>query len=147
MQNDPGMPPDLPPPQAQTPPPPQYPTQYAYLQPVPREQQVRQWAMLLHLASLLGLVVPFGGLIGILLVWQIKKTEFPELDAHGKEAMNFQLSMIIYMFVSFLLMLVIIGIFIAIVLWLVWLILPIISAVHANDGKLWRYPLSIPFFR
>jgi uncharacterized protein len=128
------------------PPPAQYPPQY-YVQPVPREQQVRQWAMLLHLASLLGLAVPFGGLIGVLLVWQIKKVEFPELDAHGKEAMNFQLSMMIYAVVSFILIFFIIGIFLLFVLGLVWLILPIISAVQANDGKLWSYPLCIPFFK
>jgi uncharacterized protein len=127
------------------PPPPPYAPMYT--QPLSRELQVRQWAMFVHLASLIGLVVPFGGLVGVLVMWQMKRQEFPEIDPHGKEAMNFQLSMMIYMFVSVLMIFIIVGILTTLILGLVWIILPIIGAVNANDGKLWRYPLVIPFFK
>ena len=54
--------------------------------------EVRQWAMFCHFAAFLGLVLPFGNLIGPLIVWQIKKDVHPFIDDQGKEALNFQIS-------------------------------------------------------
>ena len=60
-----------------------------------REQQIRNWSMLCHLSALAGLFIPFGYIIGPLIVWQIKKSELPEIDPHGKESLNFQLTMLV----------------------------------------------------
>ena len=51
--------------------------------------EARQWAMFCHFAAFLGLVFPFGNLLGPLIVWQIKKDMDPFVDAQGKEALNF----------------------------------------------------------
>lgn len=113
--------------------------------PVDIEQQTRQWAMLLHLSLLAGFVIPFGGLIVPILIWQLKKTELPGIDAHGKVVVNWIISLIIYAIVCGLLCLVLIGIPLLLILAVLHLIFPIIGAVKANEGELWKYPLSITF--
>jgi uncharacterized Tic20 family protein len=62
------------------------------------------WAMFCHLAGLGGLVVPaIGSVIAPLVIWQIKKDEFEFVDDQGKEAVNFQISILIYALVAGLL--------------------------------------------
>ena len=72
-------------------------------------QEARQWAMFCHFAAFLGLVFPFGNLLGPLIVWQIKKDFDPFVDAQGKEALNFQISVALAAVVCFILMVVVIG--------------------------------------
>lgn len=115
--------------------------------PVPQEAQVRQMAMLLHLSQFLGFVVPFAGLAAPIIIWQVKKTEMPEIDAHGKMITNWIISALIYGAFSFVLIFLLIGIPMLMVLGLLALIFPIIGAIRANDGELWRYPLTINFIK
>src|SRR5512137_1636318 len=70
--------------------------------PVPsgNDSQARTWNMLCHLSALAGYIIPFGNVLGPLLVWQIKKNEFPSVDEHGKAALNFQLTVLIAVFAS-----------------------------------------------
>src|ERR1700688_113983 len=69
-----------------------------------REQQVRTWSMLCHLSALAVLLFPFGNILGPLLIWQIKRNDLPEIDPHGKESLNFQITVLIITLVfSFLL--------------------------------------------
>lgn len=56
----------------------------------------KQWAMFLHFSILAGFVIPIAGLIVPIIIWQIKKTELPEIDAHGKVVANWIISAIIY---------------------------------------------------
>src|SRR5260221_14509524 len=70
----------------------------------------RQWAMALHFSVLLGFVFPFAGLIVPILIWQLKKSELPWLDIHGKHVANWIISKINYLFASGLLCIVFIGI-------------------------------------
>jgi hypothetical protein len=107
----------------------------------------KQWAMLLHFSLLAGFVVPFAGLIVPIIIWQLKKTEFPEIDAHGKVVVNWMISLIIYGAVCFLLSFILIGIPLLIVLGALAVIFPIIGGIKANNGELWKYPLSIPFLK
>ena len=55
-------------------------------------QEARQWAMFCHFAAFIGLVFPFGSLLGPLIVWQLKRESDPFVDAQGKEALNFQIT-------------------------------------------------------
>lgn len=64
-----------------------------------------------------------------------------------KEALNFAISMSIYSAIGYFLVLAIIGIFLLVGLFLFWVIVLIIAAVKANEGKPHRYPLSIRFIR
>ena len=65
----------------------------------PREQQVRTWTMLVHLAALAVFLFPVGLVLGPLIIWLIKRNELPEVDQHGKEAVNFQLTVFIVNFI------------------------------------------------
>ena len=57
-------------------------------------KDARLWSMIFHLAGLAGIVIPtVGNIVGPLIIWQIKKDDFPFVDEQGKEAVNFQISM------------------------------------------------------
>jgi hypothetical protein len=105
----------------------------------------RTWAMLSHLSSLAGFVIPFGNIVGPLVIWSIKKDEFPLVEDQGKEALNFQISMTIYIIASVILILLLVGIPLLIGLGLFDLIVTVIAAINANDGVKYRYPLCIRF--
>jgi uncharacterized Tic20 family protein len=122
--------------------------------PAPDPQtSTRSWEVLCHLSSLVGLLgVPFGNIIGPLIVWLVKRDASPGVDAHGKESLNFHISWTIYGLVlaaiAAILMIVVIGIFLWPVLilgWIAMLILVIIGSVKAGNGELYRYPLTIRF--
>jgi uncharacterized Tic20 family protein len=100
--------------------------------------------VLLHLSFLAGLVFPFGGsVIAPLVFWLVKRNQCPVFDQHGKEAVNFQISMVIYLFVSFILCIVGIGFLMLLILPILMLVFSIIAAVKASSGEFYRYPLTI----
>jgi len=104
--------------------------------------------VLCHASALLGLFLHFfGHLLGPLIVWLVKRGDSPEIDAHGKESLNFQLSMLIYDAIAFVLCFVLIGIPILILLWVLNTIFVIIASIQASEGKLYRYPLAISLIR
>lgn len=103
----------------------------------------RQWAMFLHFSLLAGFVIPFGGLIIPILIWQLKKAEFPSIDAHGKVVANWIISAGIYGFVFFLLSFILIGVPLLIALGVCSVVFAIIGGIKANSGELWRYPGSL----
>jgi len=108
------------------------------------EKKDHTWEMLCHLSALSGLIgVPFGNILGPLIVWQVKKNEVPALEQHGKEALNFHISLLIYGAVAGVLVFVIIGIPLLILIWLGGIVCSIIGAVRANDGGFYRYPMTI----
>ncbi|HZA37623.1 MAG TPA: DUF4870 domain-containing protein [Candidatus Baltobacteraceae bacterium] len=105
---------------------------------------VRTWCVLCHAAALLGLFFHFlGHLLGPLIVWLVKRGDSPEIDAHGKESLNFQISMLIYDAIAAILCLVLIGIPILIGLWILNTVLVIIASIQASEGKFYRYPITI----
>ena len=108
-----------------------------------RNREVRLWAMVLHLSVLAGFVVPLAGLIVPLVIWLLKKEDIPEIDAHGKIVVNWIISAIIYGAVSYVLTFLLIGFLLLIALAVLVVIFPIIGAIKAYNGEIWRYPLSI----
>ena len=106
----------------------------------------RNWAVAAHLSSLsLYLGIPFGDLLGPLIVWLIKKGESPFTEAHAKESLNFQISLLIYAAVSFLLLFFLVGFLLLPALIVLHVVLSIVAAIKASEGKLYRYPLTIRF--
>jgi uncharacterized protein len=105
---------------------------------------IRTWCVLCHASALLGLFFHFlGHLLGPLIVWLVKRGDSPEVDAHGKESLNFQISMLIYDAVAAILCFVLIGIPLLIALWVLNTVLVIIAAIQASEGKFYRYPITI----
>ncbi|WP_139489852.1 DUF4870 domain-containing protein [Brevibacillus dissolubilis] len=107
----------------------------------------RTWAMVAHLVVFSSFIIPFGNIIGPLVVWLSKREQSAFVDHHGKEALNFAISTMMYAFVSFLLTIVVIGIFALIALGLFWMTVTIMAALKANDGEVYRYPLTIRFIK
>jgi uncharacterized Tic20 family protein len=113
---------------------------------IPRE--ARQWAMACHLVALVGLLGNgVGFVLGPLIVWLLKKEDHPFIDEQGKESLNFQITMLIIMFISVLFTLVIVGFAFLIIAAFIMTIFPIIGAIKANDGEHYRYPFSIRFIK
>ena len=106
--------------------------------------EVRNWCVLCHASALAGLFFHFfGHLLGPLVVWLIKRVDSPEIDAAGKESLNFQISMLIYDIIAFILCFVLIGIPILIALWILNTVFVIIASVKTSQGEFYRYPLTI----
>jgi uncharacterized protein len=110
-----------------------------------QRKRAREWATVLHLSLFAGHIIPFGGIIAPIIIWQMKKDELPELDAHGRNAINWIISFIIYAALSILLCFVLIGFALLLVVVILNVVFPIIAAVKANEGRVWKYPLTIRF--
>jgi uncharacterized Tic20 family protein len=129
-----------------------------------QQQQVRTWSMLCHLSALAGLIIPFGSILGPLIVWQIKKNELPEIDPHGKESINFQITILIITIIFGALLFGTLGYgafvgspfalfagsfglgsILSLIRLISW-ILVVLASIRANNGELFHYP-SIKFIR
>lgn len=107
--------------------------------------------MLIHLLSLL------TGFLGPLILWLVKRQESTFVDFHGKECINFNLSMLLYSIILMAVSLVVavvtlgIGIFFLfpayILLGIGLLVLEIMACIAANNGQWHRIPLTIRFIR
>jgi len=118
-------------------------------------KDARMWAMICHLGGLGGLlpIVPaIGCIIAPLIIWQVKKDEDPFIDEQGKEAVNFQISMLLYALAgSVACAITCIGAFlipvVVVIVGIFDLVFLLIAAVKANDGHHYRYPLTIRFIK
>ena len=107
-------------------------------------KDAKMWGMFCHLAALVAYIgIPFGHVLGPLIIWLIKKDDFAFVQDQGKEALNFQISMTIYALVSSALICIGIGVFLLIAVGIVNLIFIIIASIAANKGEAYRYPLCI----
>lgn len=101
------------------------------------------FAMLCHLTALSGLVIPFGNIIGPLVIWLMKKDVYPVVDDQGKESLNFQISIFIYLIASAILIIILIGIILMVAVGVFAIVMTIIASIKANEGVKYRYPLCI----
>jgi hypothetical protein len=120
-------------------------------------QNDKNYSAITHLSSFAGWVFPFGNIIAPLILWLAKKNESTYIDIHGKAAVNFQLSLMLYCFLLALLIIPItiftlglglIALLLSIVPILVLIIVLIISAsIKANNGEYYNYPFTIEFIK
>lgn len=99
----------------------------------------RNLAMLTHLSGiLLGFIVP-------LIIWLMNKdkTEKAWLNEQAKEALNFQITVLIAYFVSAILVVIIIGGLLGLAVWVANLVFCIIAGMAVNKGESYRYPLTL----
>jgi uncharacterized protein len=121
---------------------------------------VRGWGIGAHLAGLgIGLATAaLFGFAGPLAVWLIKRDEHPFIDHHAKEALNFQLTVLVAILGAGVLAIpvVILGVLtlgigllligvIVLAAVVAWFVFPIVGAVKASNGEGYRYPLTIRF--
>lgn len=142
------------PPPIAPPPPPVAPAPPVVPPPNP-ESQARTWNMLCHLSALAALIgIPFGNILGPLLIWQIKKNEFPSVEVHGNAALNFQITVTLAVLagavVAFALSFFCVGFLLFPVVMLIGLagmVFAIIAGLKANNGEDYKYPCSIEFVK
>ena len=112
----------------------------------PAATNVRTWSAFCHASALLGVFVHFPGhVLPPLILWLAKRDDSPEIDAHGKEALNFQISMLLYNAVAAVFCLILIGFAFLAILWVLNAVFVIIAAIQASEGKFYRYPMTIRF--
>ena len=110
---------------------------------VPTENE-RTWGMLAHLSALAGLVMPLIGIVlGPLVVWLARRDESEFVAAHAKEALNFNISVLLGALACMLLMLVFIGFLLGTALFVAWLVMMLVAAIKASEGQTYRYPFSL----
>jgi uncharacterized protein len=117
----------------------------------PTVQQSRQWALFAHLSAFAGLLIGLN-FLGPMIIYLVKRNEDPYVADHAREALNFNLSVFLYLLVggiaAVILTLVLIGLLLFPFLFAIaiaWIVLTIIAAIKANNGEPYRYPLTIRF--
>ncbi len=101
------------------------------------------WGLFAHLAAFAGFIFPIGNIIGPLVIWLTQRDQSDFLAYHGKESLNFQISIVIYAIVSGFLVLAGIGILLLLIVGLLWVVFTIIGAVRASNGERYKYPFTI----
>lgn len=109
--------------------------------------QETNWAMFCHLGSFCGYFIPLGNIIVPLVLWLVKRDEWPYVNQHGKEALNFNISFTIYAIISAVLCIVLIGFVLLAALFIMSIVFVIQATLSASKGEYYRYPLIFRFIR
>ncbi|MGN6384411.1 MAG: DUF4870 domain-containing protein [Dyella sp.] len=129
------------PPDDVVPPPPPHDEAPASIVPSAEE---RQWAMFGHLSALLGLVTAgWACFLGPLVIWLVKKDTMPFVADQAKEALNFNITVMIAGAICWILVFVLIGFVLLWALAIVWIVFTILAAIKANEGVTYRYPFAL----
>ena len=108
----------------------------------------RTYALFMHLSLLAHIVLTLFAILIPIIMWQVKKDESPFIDDHGREAVNFQISLIIWSIIFTVVSIPLgfltcgVGFAIALVPYIIGLIGMIQSAQAANHGEFYRYPMT-----
>ena len=103
----------------------------------------RTWGILTHASAFVGFVIPFGNILAPLIIWAIKKDESRFIDENGKEAINFQITWTVLLFVVGLTIFLVIGLVLVPIVALAWVILVVIAIIRASNDEVYDYPLTI----
>jgi uncharacterized Tic20 family protein len=105
----------------------------------------KTWGMLAHLLSLAGYIgIPFGNVIAPLVVWLVKRDTSKFVDYHGKESLNFQINILVYLLVSIPLLFCIVGIFTMAAAYVYGVVMAIVAAIKANNQGKQRRDVPVP---
>lgn len=105
----------------------------------------KDYLILMHLSQYCSMVVPILGIVAPVVLWITNKDNDALVDASGRNILNWNISMLIYFVVCWLLLFVFIGFLLFPILVVTMLVCPIIGAAKASNGEVWKYPLSIKF--
>jgi uncharacterized Tic20 family protein len=105
----------------------------------------RNWAVVCHLGGFAVYLLPFafGHVLVPLGIWLWKRSESPFIDANGREALNFQISVTIYAIVAGVLAFVLVGFVLLAALAVFQFVLMVIASVRASQGEAYRYPFTL----
>ncbi len=115
---------------------------------IPSDPNDKKWAMAIHLSALIGLLLPLGLVLGPIIVWMLKKNEGDYFDKQGKNAVNFQLTILIAAFIFAVLGTIIKPLFaLAFVAGITGLLFAIIAGINVNSNGDYKYPFSFRFIK
>lgn len=103
----------------------------------------RTWGTISHISGLAGMIIPFASVLAPMIIWLTKGKESEYIEKHSKTAFNFQLSMFIYLAVSGILCIILIGIPMLIFFSLAWIVLTIIGTIKASEGVVYKYRFNM----
>ncbi|MEN8115073.1 MAG: DUF4870 domain-containing protein [Actinomycetota bacterium] len=112
---------------------------------VPANSDSRAWATASHLSAF----VQFAGIpaaLGPLAIWLLKRDD-PYAEAHAKEALNFNISYMIYGFVAAVSIILLVGLVLLPVVLVAWFVLVIVATAKASADEFYEYPATIRFIR
>lgn len=110
------------------------------------ELSEKQWILISHVGTLIGYAIPFGHIIVPLVIYTMKK-ESPLVREHSRRSLNFQLSITLYVFIAFILMLLFIGFLIIGAVAVLQLVCVVIATIKADRNEPYHYPLTIEFVK
>jgi uncharacterized protein len=117
--------------------------------PTGSRESARSWCIGLHLSGFSGILLGWSlmHILAPLAIWLIKRADSPEIDATGKEVLNFQISYTVYMIVAGILCMVVVGIVLlpAVLIW--WIVCMVIATVRTSNGENYHYPFAIRFLK
>lgn len=105
----------------------------------------RTWGILTHAAAFAGFGVPFGNVLGPLVIWLVKKEESQFVDENGKQAVNFQITWSILLVLALPTILIGIGVVLVPIIALSWLALVVVAMMRASEDQVYEYPLTVEF--
>ena len=112
--------------------------------PVSTTADERTWGMLAHLSAFSFFIIPpLGVVVGPLIVWLIKRDQSAFVADQGKEALNFNISVLIAALACGVLVFILIGILLGVALFIFWLAMTIVAAIKASEGACYRYPFTL----
>lgn len=103
-------------------------------------REERQWAMLCHVSAMLMYVTAIGGLVAPFVIWLLKREEMPFVADQGKETINFQITILLALAASVILMLVVVGFVLFWALLAFHFVVTLVAAVKVTEGVAYRYP-------
>lgn len=106
-----------------------------------------QFSMFMHLSQFAGVAVPLAGLVLPIVMWATNKEDSELVNEHGKNIINWMISLIIYFAIAIPLCFLFIGIPIVMLLAFFSILFPIIGTVKASNGQIYKYPLAIKFLK
>ena len=108
----------------------------------------RSLIVIAHLSQLVTLLTGFGSLILPLILWATQKEKVFQMDAHGKNIINFQLSLIVYCIICIPLILLFgLGLLGFMILGIIAILVPVINAIKASNGETPTYPFTFNFMK
>jgi len=107
----------------------------------------RTWAIIAHIGPLVVATLTAGvlGFLAPLVIWLVLRDRSAYVADQAKEALNFQITLLIGYVVSIILMIVIVGFFTWFVVWVISIVFAILAAIAANRHEWYRYPMTIRF--
>ncbi len=105
------------------------------------------YLLLMHLSQFIGYIILGLGFAVPIIMWLLNKDNSAKVDLHGKNIINFMISMFIYFAIAGVLSFILIGIPLLVILGIIQFVSIILAAIKANNGEYWGYPISIKFLK